>query len=325
MRELSMSAAIREVLAQILREDENAFLIGEDIGVYGGAFKITRGFVAEFGKDRVLDTPISEAGFVSVACGAALMGSRPIVEIMFMDFMALAFDGIINVAVKWREIYGDEFNLPLIIRAPAGGGRSYGPTHSQSFEGLLLNVPQLLICCPSNPADAGALLLGAYQAAAPVVFIEHKALYARKGPVPEQFAPLAPGQAKIVRPGENITLISYGRQVAPALAAAAELGKQGISAEVLDLRSLKPLDQDLILDSIRRTGRGISIEESPKIGGVGSELAGLIMEGAFDHLEAPFTRLGAAERPIACSPKLEAQCFPTAAAIVEQAAKLCNY
>jgi pyruvate/2-oxoglutarate/acetoin dehydrogenase E1 component len=325
MRELSMSAAIRESLQQLLRAHPEAYLIGEDIGVYGGAFKISAGFVSEFGDDRVVDTPISEAGIVSVAAGSALCGSRPIVEIMFMDFLPLALDGLINVAVKWRDIYGDAFGVPLIIRAPAGGGRSYGPTHSQSFEGLLMNVPKLVICCPSSPADAAGLLLGAYDAATTVVFVEHKVLYARKGPVPATFAPLPIGEAAVLRPGTDLTIVSYGRHVASALAAAEALVADGVSAEVVDLRTIKPLDRACIVDSIQRTGRLLTVEESPVIGGVGGELAALAMTEAFDYLEAPLRRLGAAEEPIPCSPALEQACFPTADTVAAAARELVAY
>jgi pyruvate dehydrogenase E1 component beta subunit len=325
MRELSYSAAVREALAQLLREHPEVFLIGEDIGVYGGAFKTTAGFVHEFGPDRVIDTPISEAGFVSIAAGAALLGSRPIAEIMFMDFMALAFDGIINAATKWQEIYGPDYAMPLIVRAPAGAGRSYGPTHSQSFEGLLQNVPRLTIVCPSSPADAAALLLGAYELRAPVIFIEHKALYARKGPVPERLVAAPIGQAAILQPGEQLSLFAYGRHVPLALQAAQQLAAEGIRAEVVDLRTIKPLDTTTILDSIRRTGRGMSLEESPVIGGVGSEIAAVIMEQAFDCLEAPFTRLGAAEQAIPCSPRLEQACFPNLESVLAKARELAAY
>ncbi len=320
-----MSAAIREALSQILREDDNAFLIGEDIGVYGGAFKITRGFVEEFGPTRVIDTPMSEAGFVSIACGAALLGSRPIVEIMFMDFLALAMDGLVNVAVKWRDTYGSDFRMPVVIRCPAGAGRSYGPTHSQSFEGLLLNVPGITICCPATPAAAAGLLLGAFDARKPVVFIEPKALYARKGEVPDVIKAIPLGGGVVACEGSDITIVSYGRQLHAALAAAEQLRTQGVAAEVLDLQTIKPLDEDLIVTSLAKTGRGICVEESPIVGGVGSEVSAVVMENAFEYLEAPFTRLGAAERPVPCSPKLEKECFPTVANIVETAIELCQF
>lgn len=324
-RDISMSTALREALAQILRTDANAILIGEDIGVYGGAFKITRDFVKEFGDNRIVDTPISEAGIVSVAAGAALMGSRPIVEIMFMDFLTLALDGLINIVVKWQEIYGDEFSVPLIIRCPAGAGRSYGPTHSQSFEGLLMNVPKLTIVCPSNPADAAGLLLGAFEAGVPTVFVEHKALYARTGPVPAVLTPLPLGVARILRPGSDLTLLAYGRHVVSALAAAQTLAAEGIDAEVIDLRTVKPLDVETIVESLSRTGRGISIEESPVIGGVGAEISALVMEHCFDYMEAPFVRLGAAEMAIPCSPRLETACFPSADSICTRARQLAAY
>jgi len=244
---------------------------------------------------------------------------------MFMDFMALAMDGLINVAVKWQEIYGPRYSMPMIVRAPAGAGRSYGPTHSQSFEGLLQNVPRLTIVCPSNPADAAGLLLGAYALKTPVVFIEHKALYARKGQVPDVLEPLPIGKAAIARAGTDLTFIAYGRQMPLALQAADELAKEGIAVEVIDLRTVKPLDTETILASISRTGRGMSLEESPVIGGIGSEIAGVIMEHAFDYLEAPFARLGAAEQAIPCSPRLEQACFPTLATVVAKARELAQY
>lgn len=325
MADLSMSAALRAALAQILRQHPESFLIGEDIGVYGGAFKITRDFVKEFGPDRVLDTPISEAGIVSVAAGAALMGGRPIVEIMFMDFLTLAMDGLINIIVKWQEIYGDDFRVPVIIRCPAGAGRSYGPTHSQSFEGLLLNVPRLTIVCPSSPADAAGLLLGAYDAAVPVVFIEHKALYARTGPVPEVLAPLPLGQARVLRAGQDVTLIAYGRHVATVLQAADTLAAQGVDAEVIDLRTIKPLDVATIATSISKTGRGLCVEESPLIGGVGAEVTAQVMAHCFGYLEAPFARLGAAEQAIPCCAADERACFPTLESIVAKALELHAY
>lgn len=316
MPELSMSAAIRKTLGDLLRTDENVFLLGEDIGVYGGAFKITRGFVEEFGANRVIDTPIAECGIVSVACGAALMGSRPIVEIMFMDFLMLAMDGLVNSAVKWREIYGDDYNMPIIIRTPAGGGRSYGPTHSQSFEGLLMNVPGLNISCPSNAADAAGMLLGLYNAEQPGVFVEHKAIYEQKCSLPDPVASIAPGKGRIVRHGNDISLISYGRPLHTVLKAAAQLEDAGISAEVIDLRSLRPLDRELIVASMSRTGKGICIEESPVCGGVGSEVAAVVMEYAFDYLEAPFVRMGATDGAIPCARRLEQQSYVNVADIV---------
>jgi len=324
-QDISVSAALRETLAQILREHPEAFLIGEDIGVYGGAFKITRDFVSEFGESRVVDTPISENGIVSVAAGAALLGSRPIVEIMFMDFLMLAMDGVVNVLSKWQEVYGDDFAMPVIIRCPAGAGRSYGPTHSQSFEGMLLNVPGLQIICPSNPADAAGLLLGAFDSRRPTVIVEHKALYARKGPVALPITPQPIGQARIVRPGSSLTLIAYGRHVGHALAAAQALEAEGIDAEVIDLRSLKPLDTATIVESIQRTGRGLCVEESPVIGGVGSEISAVVMEQCFDYLEAPFARLGAAEAAIPCSPALETANFPAPDTIAAKARELAAY
>ena len=324
-RKLSMSAALREALAQILRNDDKAFLIGEDIGVYGGAFKISRGFAAEFGDRRVIDTPISEAGIVSVSCGAALMGSRPIIEIMFMDFLMLAMDAVVNVAVKWEATYGGGFAMPLLIRCPAGAGRSYGPTHSQSFEGMLQTVPGLQVVCPATPADAAGLLLGAYESAKPTVFVEHKALYARSGPVPETLTSMPLGEARVLRRGSDVSLFAYGRQVPVAWAAAEALARQGVQAEVVDLRCIRPLDRATVAESLSRTGRGLSLEESPVAGGIGAELAAVAMSDAFDYLEAPFQRLGPKGDIIPCNKALEAACFPTVAEVAAAAAELANY
>ncbi len=323
--ELSMSAAIREALAQILTTDSRALLIGEDIGVYGGAFKISAGFFDKFGPTQIYDTPISEAAIVSVACGAALAGSRPIAEIMFMDFLLLGMDGLVNIAVKWQDVYGPEFKIPLIIRCPAGAGRAYGPTHSQSFEGLLMNVPQLTICCPSTPADAAGLLLGAYEAERPVVFIEHKALYARKGQVPVTLAPLELGRCCTRRNGDAISIFVYGRHVTTALIAAERLAEHGYEAEVVDLRTIKPLDQAGILESFSRTGRALCLEESPVVGGVGSEIVSLLVSDGFEYLEAPPARMGAPEAPIPCNPELEAQAFPTVESVTAKALEICEY
>jgi len=323
--ELSMSAAIREALAQILTTDSRALLIGEDIGVYGGAFKISAGFLDEFGPAQIYDTPISEAAIVSVACGAALAGSRPIAEIMFMDFLLLGMDGLVNIAVKWQDVYGPEFKIPLIIRCPAGAGRAYGPTHSQSFEGLLMNVPQLTICCPSTPADAAGLLLGAYEVERPVVFIEHKALYARKGQVPVTLAPLELGRCCTRRNGDAISIFVYGRHVTTALIAAERLAEHGYEAEVVDLRTIKPLDQAGILESFSRTGRALCLEESPVVGGVGSEIVSLLVSDGFEYLEAPPARMGAPEAPIPCNPELEAQAFPTVESVTAKALEICEY
>ena len=325
MTEMSMSNAIRETLAQILRTDNNSFLIGEDIAVYGGAFKITQGFIDEFGPQRVIDTPISEAAIVSIAAGASLMGSRPIVEIMFMDFMALAFDGIINVASKWQEVYGDDFKMPMIIRAPAGAGRSYGPTHSQSFEGLLMNVPGLIIVCPSNAQDASSLLLAAHETDQLVIFIEHKAIYARKSSFSGEFKSGELGKGKRVFDGDHLSIFSYGRQMEIAIAAGQQLKREGINVDLIDLRTIKPLDRELIIESMSKTGRGMSIEESPRIGGVGAEISSIIMEGCFDYLEAPFARLGAKEMAIPCNPDLERMCFPHYEEIIMKARELIDY
>lgn len=325
MTMISMTEALRQSLTEAMKNNNDVYIMGEDIGAYGGAFKVTAGMLDEFGPERIVNTPISEASVVGVALGSALGGMRPVVEIMFMDFMALAFDQIINVAAKWRAVYGDEFCLPIVIRAAAGAGRSYGPTHSQSFEGLLMNVPGLKIVCPANAKDAAGLLKASIEDNDPVIFIEHKAIYARKCDVPETIESIPLGKGQIIRPGEDISLVTYGRHVQETLKAAMLLEEKGFSAEIIDLRTIKPLDTEIIIDSVRRTGKIITIEESPVIGGVGAEIGALIAAEAFDYLEAPFRKLGAAERPIACAPDKEAACFADAAKIAETAEELCHY
>lgn len=328
--EISYSEAVREALRYILNNDPSAFLMGEDIGVYGGAFKITRGFIDEFGPQRIIETPISEASIVGMACGAALAGSRPIVEIMFMDFLLLALDPLVNAACKWPWIYGEDLAMPVIIRCPAGGGRAYGPTHSQSFEGMLANVPNLNIFCPATAQDAVAMLMAAWQSNNPTIVIEPKALYARKQAMPQDrsrwFVPAQSPWANIVRPGRHITLVTYGRMLIPALQAAAFLAEQdAIETEVIDLRSIKPLDTQTILQSAERTGRVITVEESPLFSGVGAEIAAFLADRAFGYLEAPIRRLGAADGPIPMAPPREKEHFPTTEKIIRTVRHLMDF
>jgi pyruvate dehydrogenase E1 component beta subunit len=321
MAELYYSWAIREALAEEMARDERVFCMGEDIETYGGAFRTTAGLSERF-PARVMNTPISENSLVGVATGAALLGQRPVVEIMFMDFIALAMDQILNHATKFHYVYGEQAKVPLVIRTPAGGGRCYGPTHSQSLEAMFLSVPGLKIAAPATPSDAKGMLKSAIRDDNPVLFIEGKLLYNRKGEVPdgEYLVPL--GQARVVREGEDLTLVSYSRMVEECEKACDALEQAGASVELIDLRSLAPLDLDTVLTSLEKTGRVILVEEGPKTGGVGAEISAQLTEQAFDLLEAPITRVAALDIPIPNANSLEQATLPNAAKIAATARRL---
>jgi pyruvate/2-oxoglutarate/acetoin dehydrogenase E1 component len=316
MRELTYWQALQEALRAEMQRDPAVFLMGEDIGAYGGAFGVTRGLLAEFGPERVRCTPISEATIVGAATGAALTGMRPVVEIMFMDFLTLAMDQLANHAAKVRYMYGPQVRVPLVLRTPAGGGRCYGATHSQSLEAWFLHVPGVKVVAPATPADAKALLTAAIRDDNPVLCVEHKLLYATTGPVPDDAEPGAIGRAMVRRPGRDVTLVAYSYDVGVALEAAQELASEGIDAEVLDLRSLVPMDTEAILTSVRKTGRLVCVEEGTRSGGVGAEIAARVAEYAYEYLDAPVRRVAAADVPIPFSPALEPLALPQRADIV---------
>jgi len=310
MVELTYAEAIRLALREELARDASVFLLGEDIGAYGGAFGVTKGLLEEFGPQRVVETPISENSFVGLAVGAAILGLRPVVEIMFMDFITLAADQIINHAAKLHYAYNGQVNVPLVIRAPAGGRRGYGPSHSQCLEALFLSVPGLKIVAPHSPAQARGLLKSAIRDDNPVLFIEHKLLYGRRGPVHEDEEGLVPiGRAEVVQAGSDVTLVSYGHMLdvcAQALAAEA----QEISAEVINLLSLKPLDLETVAASVERTGRLVVAEEGVRFGGVGAEVAAAVAERCVEYLDGPIVRVGAADAPVPASRPLEDAVLP---------------
>ena len=310
MRELPYWQALQEALREAMQQDPSVFLIGEDIGAYGGAFGVTRGLLAEFGPERVRCTPISEATIVGAAIGAALTGMRPVVEIMFMDFLTLAMDQLANHAAKFRYMYGPQARVPLVLRTPAGGGRCYGATHSQSLEAWFLHVPGVKVVAPATPADAKALLTAAIRDDNPVLCVEHKLLYATSGPVPEDAEPAVIGRAAVPRVGRDVTLVAYSYYVGVALHAAEQLARDGIDVEVLDLRSLVPMDTEAVLASVRKTGRLVCIEEGTRSGGVGAEIAARVAENAYEYLDAPIRRVAAADVPIPFSPALEPAALP---------------
>ncbi|MDR3374810.1 MAG: alpha-ketoacid dehydrogenase subunit beta [Ancalomicrobiaceae bacterium] len=322
-RELSFAEALREALGQALEADERVFLMGEDIAIYGGAFQVTLGLLERFGHDRVMDTPISELGSAGVAVGAALAGSRPILEFQFQDFATLAMEQIVNQAAKIRFMFGGKCSVPVVFRAPTGSGTGGAAQHSQSLEAWYAHVPGLKVVQPSNPYDAKGLLLAALDDPDPVMFFEHKLLYKVKGHVPEAPYRVPIGKAAIARPGTHLTIVASAIMVSRSLEAAKELAEKGIDVEVIDLRTLRPLDTETIIASVKKTTRLMCVYEGVKTLGIGAEISAMIAESdAFDYLDAPILRLGGAESPIPYSPILEKAAVPQVADIVAAAERL---
>jgi 2-oxoisovalerate dehydrogenase E1 component beta subunit len=323
-RETTYLEAISQALDEEMSRDERVFLMGEDIGVYGGAFKITEGFLDKFGEWRVLDTPLSESGIVGAAIGAAMMGLRPVVEMQFADFISCAFDQITEVAAKNHYRWGAA--VPLVIRAPFGGGVHGGPFHSECPEGWFFHSPGLKIVAPSTPYDAKGLLIAAIRDPNPVIYFEHKFLYRRiKAVLPEGEIVVPIGKADVKRTGQDISVITYGAMVHVALEAADLLAKEGIDLEVVDLRSLMPFDQETIYESVKKTSKAIVLHEDNKTGGVGAEIAARLTEDCFDHLDGPILRIAAPDTPVPFSTPLEEYFLPNARDVVAAAKKLAKY
>ncbi|ASR36031.1 pyruvate dehydrogenase [Prauserella marina] len=309
--------ALRSTLREEMQRDENVLLIGEEIGVFEGSYKITAGLLAEFGEKRVRDTPIAEEGFVGAAVGAAMLGLRPVVELMTINFSLLALDQIVNHAAKIYGMFGGQTSVPMVIRTPGGGGQQLGATHSQNIELYYAFVPGLKVVAPSTPADARALLLSALRDDDPVLFLENLALYNTKGEVPDDLAPAPIGKAAVTREGSDITIIGYSRMAAVATSVADRLREEsGISAEVIDLRSLRPLDRDTIVESVRKTGCAVVAEDDWLTYGIGAEIAASISDGAFDYLDAPVRRVAAAEVPLPYAKPLEQAALPSAESLL---------
>jgi pyruvate dehydrogenase E1 component beta subunit len=309
--------ALHDTLREEMLRDENVFLMGEEIGVFEGSYKITAGLLKEFGPKRVRDTPIAEEGFVGTAIGAAMLGLRPVVEIMTINFSLLAMDQIVNHAAKIYGMFGGQASVPLVIRTPGGGGQQLSATHSQNLEVWYAHTPGLKVVMPSTPADAKGLLKASIRDDDPVLFIENLALYNTKGEVPEDDATVEIGRAAVAREGTDITLVAYSRMAVVALDVARRLEEEGISAEVVDLRSLRPLDRETIVNSVRKTNRAVVIEEDWLSYGVGAEVAATIQEGAFDYLDAPVRRVAAAEVPLPYAKPLELAALPNANHLIE--------
>jgi pyruvate dehydrogenase E1 component beta subunit len=317
MAELRYREALREALREEMRRDERVVLMGEDIGVFGGAFKVTEGLLEEFGEERVRDTPISENTIVGVGVGAAMTGLRPVVELMTINFALLAFDQIVNHAAHIHYMFGGQVKVPLVVRMPQGAGHQLGPTHSHCLEALFLHVPGLLVAVPATPADAKGLLAAAIRDENPVIFIEHESLYGVRGEVPEGEHLERFGQARTVRAGTDVTLVGISRMALTAERAAERLASEhGVEAEVIDPRTLRPLDLETILASVARTNRCVIVEEGWPHGGVGANLAALISEQAFDELDAPVARVTGADVPMPYSKPLEDIAYPHEAQVV---------
>jgi pyruvate dehydrogenase E1 component beta subunit len=320
MAELRMREALRDAMAEEMRRDEGVFVIGEDVGVFRGAFKVTDGLLDEFGERRVRDTPISENTIVGTGVGAAMGGLRPIVELMTVNFALLALDQIVNHAAAIPYMFNGQAKVPMVIRMPGGGGHQLGPTHSHSFEALYLQVPGLLVACPSTPADAKALLKAAIRDDNPVIFIEHESLYGIRGEVPEGDNVLPFGQAVVRREGTDVTIVGILKMAHVAEEAAQILADEhGVQAEVIDPRTLRPLDLDTILESVRKTNRGVIVEEGWPHGGVGANLSTLITEQAFDDLDAPVQRVTGADVHMPYSKRLEQAAIPHSEHVVSAA------
>lgn len=318
MPELIIREAIARGLREALDDDPMVFLMGEDIGAYGGAYAVTRGFLEEYGPERIRDTPISESAIVGSAMGAAIAGLKPIVEIMTINFTLLAMDQIVNHAAKLRYMSDGQFNVPMVIRTVTGGGGQLGATHSQSFENWYASVPGLKVAVPATPYDALGLLRTAVRDEDPIIYAEHSLLYGVRGEVPEDQYEVPFGQAAVRRAGSDVTIVAYSGTVRVALQAAEALASsKGREAEVIDLRTLRPLDIGTVVESVKKTGRAVVVEETWRTGGFAAEIASSIQEQAFDYLDGPIARVGGVDVPTPYAAKLEAAALPGADRVIE--------
>ncbi|MED1443355.1 alpha-ketoacid dehydrogenase subunit beta [Aeribacillus composti] len=318
MREITYLEAVREAMSQEMRKNEDVYILGEDIGVYGGAFGVTRGMIEEFGPERVRNTPISEAAIAGAAVGSALTGMRPILELQFSDFITIAMDQLVNQAAKLRYMFGGKGKVPMVVRTPAGSGTGAAAQHSQSLEAWMAHIPGLKVVQPSTAYDAKGLLKAAIDDDNPVIFYEHKLLYKTKSHVPEEQYSIPLGKADIKREGKDVTIVATAIMVHKALEAAKELEKEGIDVEIVDPRTLVPLDEETIVESVKKTGRVVVVHEAVKRGGYGGEIASVIAESeAFDYLDAPIKRLGGLPVPIPYNPNLEKAAVPQVPDIIK--------
>ena len=317
MAKITMREAISQALWEEMERDERVFILGEEVGVWGGTYAVTKGFYDHFGEKRVRDTPISEAAIIGAAIGSAMTGLRPVAEMMTINFAFSAFDHIVNEAAKLHYMFGGQFKVPLVIRAPGGGGRQLGATHSQTPDAIFAHFPGLKVVAPGTPEDAKGLLKAAIRSDDPVLFIEHATLYQVRGEVPEGDYTVPIGKSNIQRPGKDVTLITYSKMLELSTKAAEQLALEGIEVEIVDLRSLRPLDMEPVLESFKKTNRAVIVEEGWRSFGVGSEVAARIYEEAFDYADAPIKRVAQKEVPLPYNRTLEQMALPQVDDIVK--------
>ena len=321
-RKVSFVKALNQALDLAMERYDECFLIGESIGEMGGDFAVTKGLWTKYGNDRVRDTPLSEAAIIGACVGSAMVGMRPVAEIMFADFLGECYDQIVNSAAKLHYMFDGQFRAPIVIRTACGAGFGGGPHHSQSVEGWFLNIPGIVIVAPSTPADAKGLLLASIENDNPVLFLEHKALYRKRDEVPDGWYTTPLGKAAIVKSGDDVTIVATMRMVDFSLAAAEQLAQEGISAEVIDLRTIRPYDAETVLNSVKRTRRAVVVNEAPNIGGLGAELSATIAEECFSELVAPVARIGALDTPIPFSRELELEIMPNESHVLSAVRRL---
>jgi len=317
MAAITVRQAISDALREEMERDENVFILGEEVGVWGGTYAVTRGFYDQFGEKRVRDTPIAEAAIIGAAIGAAMTGLRPIAELMTINFAFSAMDHIVNEAPKLRYMFGGQFKVPMVIRAVGGGGRQLGATHSQTPDAIFAHFPGLKVVAPGTPEDAKGLLKAAIRSDDPVLFIEHATLYQWRGEVPEGDYTIPIGKSKVQRPGDAVTVVSYSKGLQMTMEAADRLAKEGINIEVVDLRTLRPLDMEPVIDSFKKTNRAVIVEEGWRSYGVGAEVAARLYEDAFDYIDAPIKRVAQKEVPLPYNRTLEQMALPQVEDIIK--------
>jgi pyruvate dehydrogenase E1 component beta subunit len=323
MREIQFREALREAMNEEMRRDERVFLLGEEVAEYNGAYKVSQGMLAEFGPKRVIDTPIAELGFAGIAVGAAMNGLRPICEFMTFNFSLVAIDQVINAAAKMNSMSAGQFTCPMVFRGPTGSAGQLGAQHSQNFENWYANTPGLKVVVPSNPADAKGLLKSAIRDENPVIFMESEQMYGNKGPVPEEEYLIPIGLADVVKTGNDVTLVSFGKMMLRAHAAVEELEKEGISVELIDLRTVRPIDYDTVINSVRKTNRLIILEEAWPLASISSDLSFMVQKRAFDYLDAPIHRITSQDVPLPYASTLVEAYLPSVAQVIAAAKAVC--
>ncbi len=322
MRTIQFREAVAEAMSEEMRRDDSIYLMGEEVAEYNGAYKASKGMLDEFGPERVIDTPISELGFAGIGIGSAMNGNRPIIEFMTFNFSLVGIDQIINNAAKMRQMSGGQFNIPIVFRGPTGSAGQLGATHSQAFESWYANTPGLKVIVPSNPYDAKGLLKAAIRDDDPVIFMESEQMYGDKGEVPEEEYVLEIGKADIKREGNDVTIVSFGKIIKEAFAAAEKLEEEGISCEIIDLRTVRPMDHDTIIESVKKTNRLVILEEAWPFGNVATEITYQVQSKAFDFLDAPIVKLNTADTPAPYSPVLLKEWLPNSDDVVKAVKKV---